>query len=156
MSWIREFKAFALRGNVVDLAVGMIIGGTFSGIVNSAVRDLIMPVVGLFTGGLDFSQKFIRLGHLPADFEGNPTSFQDLQAAGVPVFGYGNFITVLIHFLILALIVFLIVKGINQLHRTAAQSSQSGVSPAPSEEILLLREIRDALKNGTICTPLNK
>jgi large conductance mechanosensitive channel len=147
MSWIQEFKAFALKGNVMDLAVGVIIGGAFSSIVNSVVKDLIMPIVGLATGGLDFSQLFIRLGALPADFKGNPTALQDLQTAGVAVLGYGHFITVLINFLILAFIIFLMVKGIHKLQQAAIKPAEPAAAPAPTpEDIQLLREIRDAVR----------
>ena len=124
MSMIQEFKNFALKGNVMDLAIGVIIGGAFSTIVNSIVKDLIMPVVGLATGGLDFSNLFIRLGHVPATFKGNPDSYKDLQTAGIAVFGYGAFITVLINFIILAFIIFLMVKFINNLHKTSPDGAR--------------------------------
>jgi large conductance mechanosensitive channel len=146
MSMIKEFKEFALKGNVMDLAVGVIIGGAFSTIVNSVVKDLIMPVVGLALGGLDFSNKFIRLGTIPPSYKGNPESYKDLQTAGVAVFGYGSFITVLINFIILAFIIFLMVKFINNLRKPAPAAP---AEPAPTpEDVLLLREIRDSLKNS--------
>jgi large conductance mechanosensitive channel len=146
MSMIKEFKEFALKGNVMDLAVGVIIGGAFSTIVNSVVKDLIMPVVGLALGGLDFSNKFIRLGDIPPSYKGNPESYKDLQTAGVAVFGYGSFITVLINFIILAFIIFLMVKFINNLRKPAPAAP---AEPAPTpEDVLLLREIRDSLKNS--------
>ncbi|EDZ98965.1 large conductance mechanosensitive channel protein [Burkholderia sp. H160] len=145
MSMIQEFKEFALKGNVMDLAVGVIIGGAFSTIVNSVVKDLIMPVVGLATGGLDFSNMFIRLGHVPATYKGNPESYKDLQTAGVAVIGYGSFITVLINFIILAFIIFLMVKFINKL-RKEPQAAPAEPPPTP-EDVLLLRDIRDTLKN---------
>ncbi|MCY0388046.1 large conductance mechanosensitive channel protein MscL [Robbsia sp. Bb-Pol-6] len=144
MSIVREFRDFAIKGNVVDLAVGVIIGGAFSTIVNSVVKDMIMPVVGLAVGGLDFSNLFIRIGHLPETFHGNPASYADLQKAGVAAIGYGNFLTVLLNFIILAFIIFLMVKGINRL-RTAAHLEQAAAAPAIAEEVLLLRDIRDAL-----------
>jgi large conductance mechanosensitive channel len=144
MSMIQEFKEFALKGNVMDLAVGVIIGGAFSTIVNSIVKDLIMPVVGVVAGGLDFSNKFIRLGNIPATFKGNPDSYKDLQAAGVAVFGYGSFITVLINFIILALIIFMMVKFINNLRRPHDEAPAAPA--APPEDVLLLREIRDTLR----------
>jgi large conductance mechanosensitive channel len=142
MSMIDEFKNFALKGNVMDLAVGVIIGGAFSTIVNSIVKDLIMPVVGLATGGLDFSNLFVRLGNIPPTFKGNPDSYKDLQTAGIAVFGYGSFITVLINFIILAFIIFLMVKFINNLKKP-----QESAPAATPEDVLLLREIRDSLKN---------
>jgi large conductance mechanosensitive channel len=144
MSLVQEFKEFALKGNVMDLAVGVIIGGAFSTIVNSVVKDLIMPVVGLATGGLDFSNKFVLLGHIPDNFKGNPDSYKDLQTAGVAAFGYGSFITVAINFIILAFIIFMMVKFINKLR---APEPAAPAAPAPTpEDVLLLREIRDSLK----------
>jgi len=144
MGIVKEFREFAVKGNVMDLAVGVIIGGAFSTIVNSIVKDLIMPIVGVATGGLDFSNKFIRLGDIPPSFKGNPDSFKDLQSAGVAVFGYGSFLTAVINFVILALIVFAIVKFMNSLRK---QEEAAPAAPAaPPEDIVLLREIRDALK----------
>lgn len=144
MGIVKEFREFAVKGNVMDLAVGVIIGGAFSTIVNSVVKDLIMPIVGVATGGLDFSNKFIRLGDIPPSFKGNPDSFKDLQTAGVAVFGYGSFITALINFLILAIIVFGIVKFMNSLRQTK-EAAPAEPPPTP-EDVLLLREIRDSLK----------
>ena len=144
MGMVKEFREFAVKGNVMDLAVGVIIGGAFSTIVNSVVKDLIMPIVGVATGGLDFSNKFIRLGDIPPSFKGNPDSFKDLQTAGVAVFGYGSFITALINFLILAIIVFGIVKFMNSLRQTK-EAAPAEPPPTP-EDVLLLREIRDSLK----------
>ena len=146
MSMLEEFKSFAVKGNVMDLAVGVIIGGAFSGIVNSVVKDLIMPVVGVVTGGLDFSNKFVRLGDIPASFKGNPDSYKDLQAAGVAALGYGSFITVLINFVILAFIIFLMVKFINKLREPSEAPAPAAPAPTP-EDVLLLREIRDSLKS---------
>jgi large conductance mechanosensitive channel len=145
MSMIQEFKEFALKGNVMDLAVGVIIGGAFSTIVNSVVKDLIMPVVGVATGGLDFSNLFVRLGHIPASYKGNPESYKDLQTAGVAVFGYGSFITATINFIILAFIIFVMVKFINKLRKEPQAAPVE--PPPPPEDVLLLREIRDSLKN---------
>jgi large conductance mechanosensitive channel len=144
----QEFKQFAIKGNVMDLAVGLIIGGAFSTIVNSIVKDLIMPIVGIVSGDIDFSNKFFRLGHIPATFKGNPDSYKDLQTAGVAVFGYGSFITVVLNFVILAFIVFLIVKFINRLRELEAKPADAAPAapPPPSEDVLLLREIRDELK----------
>lgn len=143
MSMIDEFKSFAMKGNVMDLAVGVIIGGAFSGIVNSLVKDLIMPVVGVATGGLDFSNKFVRLGDIPSTFKGNPDSYKDLQAAGVAAFGYGSFITVVINFIILAFIIFLMVKFINKLR----EPEPAAAPAATPEDTVLLREIRDSLRS---------
>jgi large conductance mechanosensitive channel len=139
MGFASEFKAFALKGNVMDLAVGVIIGAAFGKIVDSIVNDLIMPVVGRFLGGLDFSNYFIALKEVPA---GTAMTVEAVKKAGVPVFAYGNFITIAINFLILAFIIFMMVKQVNRLKREAPP-------PAPAatpEDIVLLREIRDALR----------
>jgi len=141
MSFATEFKEFALKGNVVDLAVGVIIGAAFGKIVDSVVKDLILPFVGRIFGGLDFSNYFIALGNPPANYSG-PSTYEALSKAGVPLFAYGNFITVAINFIILAFIIFVMVKQINRLKNEAP-------APAPAatpEDVLLLREIRDALK----------
>src|SRR6187551_3390112 len=116
MSFAREFREFAVKGSVVDLAVGVIIGGAFGKIVDSLVKDLIMPIVGAIFGGLDFSQWFLMLGKPPAGYAG-PMTYEALTKAGVPLFAYGNFITVAINFIILAFIIFLMVKQINRLKR---------------------------------------
>lgn len=148
MSFLKEFRSFAVKGNVVDLAVGVIIGGAFSQIVNSIVKDLIMPVVGVVVGGLNFSNLFIRLGSIPPNFKGNPNSYSDLQQAGVAVFGYGAFITVLVNFLILAFIIFMMVRAINRVRDSLSASQEAPADAAPAatpEDIVLLREIRDAL-----------
>jgi large conductance mechanosensitive channel len=142
-----EFKEFAVKGNVVDLAVGVIIGGAFGKIVDSVVNHLIMPLVGRVVGGLDFSNYFILLANPPSDFKG-PMTFEALSKAGVPMFAYGSFLTVLLNFLILAFIIFLMVKQINRLKReSAAAPAPAPTEPAPTpEDIQLLREIRDALQ----------
>ena len=141
MSIGTEFKEFAMKGNVVDLAVGVIIGAAFGKIVDSLVRDLIMPVVGRIFGGLDFSSYFILLANPPADYKGAMT-YDALSKAGVPLFAYGNFITVALNFIILAFVIFIMVKQINKLRKDAPPAA-----PAPTaEEVLLLREIRDSLK----------
>jgi large conductance mechanosensitive channel len=144
MSFASEFKAFALKGNVMDLAVGVIIGGAFGKIVDSLVKDLIMPIVGKVFGGLDFSSYFVMLGNPPADYKGAMT-YADLTKAGVPLFAYGNFITVAVNFMILAFIIFMMVRQINRLQ--AAEPPAPPAPPAPTpEDVVLLREIRDALK----------
>ena len=137
---LEEFKKFAMRGNVVDLAVGVIIGAAFGKIVDSIVKDLIMPIVGRVFGGLDFSNFFVMLANPPAGYNG-PMTYEALTKAGVPLFAYGNFITVTINFVILAFVVFLMVKQINKLKR-----EQPAAPPPTPEEIVLLREIRDGLK----------
>ena len=138
MSMMDEFKTFALKGNVMDLAVGVIIGAVFGKIVDSIVGDLIMPVVGRIFGGLDFSNILIVLGDNPNKL----TSLADLKKAGIATFAYGNFFTVLINFLILAWIIFMMVKAMNKMKK-----AEPAPTPAPPpEDVLLLREIRDSLK----------
>ncbi|MEG2048659.1 MAG: large conductance mechanosensitive channel protein MscL [Comamonas sp.] len=142
MGMMQEFREFAIKGNVMDLAVGVIIGGAFGKIVDSVVSDLIMPVVGLIFGKLDFSNLFVVLGTAP---DGVPRTLDALRKAGVPVFAYGNFITVAVNFLILAFIIFIMVKQINRLKREAPAAPEA---PAPTpEDVVLLREIRDSLRN---------
>lgn len=142
MSFLSEFKQFAIKGNVIDLAVGVIIGGAFGKIVDSVVKDLIMPVIGRVLGGLDFSNFFILLKDPPPGYKGAMT-YADLTAAGVPLFAYGNFVTVALNFLILAVIIFVMVKQINRLK--LVQPEPAAPAPTP-EDVLLLREIRDSLK----------
>ena len=138
MSMLQEFKEFAVKGNVMDLAVGVIIGAAFGKIVDSVVNDLIMPIVGRVTGGLDFSSYYIALKEVPA---GTPATLDAVKKAGVPVFAYGNFITIVLYFIILAWIIFIMVKWINRLKKEAPAAP-----PAEPEDVKLLREIRDALK----------
>ncbi|KKW68478.1 large-conductance mechanosensitive channel [Lampropedia cohaerens] len=140
MSFMQEFREFAIKGNVIDLAVGVIIGSAFGKIVDSVVKDLIMPLVGLVFGRLDFSNLFIALAEAPA---GTAPSLEAYRAAGVPVFAYGNFITIALNFLILAFIIFLMIKQINRLKREEPAPAPA----APPEEVVLLREIRDNLRN---------
>lgn len=144
MSVVQEFREFAIKGNVIDLAVGVIIGGAFGKIVDSVVSDLIMPVVGLVFGKLDFSNLFMALGPVP---DGTANTLDALRKAGVPVFAYGSFITVAVNFLILAFIIFMMVKQINRLKRQPVDSAPAtpAAPPPPAEDILLLREIRDSL-----------
>jgi large conductance mechanosensitive channel len=138
---IQEFKAFAVKGNVVDLAVGVIIGGAFGKIVDSVVGDLMMPIVGAVIGKLDFSNMFLALGTVPP---GTGMTLDALKKAGVPVFAYGSFITVAVNFAILAFIIFMMVKQINRIRR--AEEAPAAAPAATPEDILLLREIRDNLK----------
>ena len=139
---LKEFREFAIKGNVIDLAVGVIIGGAFGKIVGSVVDDLIMPVVGKLVGNMDFSNLFLVLGDVPA---GTALTLAELKKAGVPVFAYGNFITVALNFLILAFAIFLMVKQINRLKRSEPAPAPAAPPPTP-EDVLLLREIRDSLK----------
>ena len=144
MSFTSEFKEFALKGNVMDLAVGVIIGGAFGKIVDSLVKDIIMPIVGKIFGGLDFSNYFILLGNPPADFKGAMT-YADLSKTGVPILAYGSFITVAINFFILAFIIFMMVRQINAMKKAEPPAPPAPPAPTP-EDVVLLREIRDALR----------
>ncbi|MDW5444038.1 large conductance mechanosensitive channel protein MscL [Polaromonas sp. SM01] len=142
MGMMQEFKEFAIKGSVVDLAVGVIIGAAFGKIVDSVVSDLILPVVGAVIGKIDFSNLFIVLGSVPA---GTAMTLDSLKKAGVPVFAYGNFITVAVNFAILAFIIFLMIKQINRMKK---ETPAAPAAPAPTpEDVVLLREIRDSLKN---------
>ena len=138
MSMSSEFKEFIMKGNVMDLAVGFIIGAAFAKIVDSLVNDIIMPIVGKITGGVDFSNMFVPLADIPA---GNAGTYAALKAAGVPMLAYGNFITIVINFVILAFIIFMMVKQVNKMKKAAPAAPA-----ATPDDILLLREIRDALK----------
>lgn len=142
MKLLHEFREFAVKGNVVDLAVGVIIGAAFAKIVDSLVGDVIMPFVGAIFGKLDFSSYFLTLGPVPA---GTAMTLDALKKAGVPVFAWGNFITVAVNFLILAFIIFLMVKQINRLRRQHANTPAAEPAPPP-EDVVLLREIRDSLR----------
>jgi large conductance mechanosensitive channel len=136
---LQEFKTFAIKGNVMDLAVGVIIGAAFGKIVDSIVGDLIMPIIGRVTGGLDFSSYYVALKEPPP---GTAMTLDALKKASVPVFAYGSFITIALNFVILAFIIFIMVKWINKL-----KAAEPAPPPAPEpDEVKLLREIRDALK----------
>ena len=141
MGMMQEFRDFAVKGNVIDLAVGVIIGGAFGKIVGSLVDDVIMPIVGSVFGKLDFSNLFITLGDVP---QGTAQTLAAMKEAGVPVLAYGNFITVAINFIILAFIIFMMVKQINRLKRE--EEAAPAAPEAPPEDVLLLREIRDSLR----------
>jgi large conductance mechanosensitive channel len=141
MSGFREFIA---RGNVLDLAVAVIIGAAFATIVTSLTDDIIMPVVGWLFGGLDFSNYFIRLGDIPAGFKGDPNDYAALKEAGVAMLGYGQFLTALVNFVILAFIIYRLVKAASRMQRPAAEPAP----PVPTDELLVLREIRDELRTG--------
>jgi large conductance mechanosensitive channel len=139
MSFMSEFKEFAVKGNAMDLAVGVIIGAAFGKIVDSIVNDLIMPIVGAVFGGFDFSNMFIALAKVP---DGVAMTLAEVKKAGVPVFAYGNFLTILLNFIILAFIVFMLVKQLNRLKKEAPPAAPA----ATPEDVVLLREIRDSLK----------
>ena len=138
---LREFRDFIARGDVLDLAVAVIIGAAFATITASLTGDVIMPALGAMFGGLDFSSYFTLLGPIPAEYAGSPTDYAALKKAGVPVLGWGQFITVVINFLILAFVIFLIVRAANRMK--AKQEEGPAADPA---EVVLLREIRDELK----------
>jgi large conductance mechanosensitive channel len=142
MGMMQEFRDFAVKGNVIDLAVGVIIGGAFGKIVDSLVKDMIMPVVGKIFGGFNFTEKFIMLAAPAKPVEGAAT-YESLTKAGASLFAYGNFITILINFVILAFIIFWMVKAINKAKGGA--NMDAAAAPTP-EDVLLLREIRDSLK----------
>lgn len=146
MTMLQEFKEFAVKGNVIDLAVGVIIGAAFSKIVDSMVRDLIMPLVGAVIGKLDFSNLYWVLGSIPP---GTENTLDALQKAGIPVFAYGNFITTAVNFAILAFIIFLMVKQVNRLKRAEPAPANPPATVATPEDIVLLREIRDSLARST-------
>jgi len=146
MKMLQEFKEFAIKGNMMDMAVGIIIGAAFSGIVSSLVKDVIMPVATLIVGkDLDFTNLYVVLGPIP---EGVANTYQSLKDAGVPLLAYGNFITVLLNFIILAFLIFMLVKAMNNLRRKHQESPQPTVPKAEPEDIVLLREIRDSLKKS--------
>lgn len=138
MSFVQEFKAFAMRGNVVDLAVAVVIGAAFGKIVDSLVKDIVMPVVGSLTGGVDFKHLYLNLGGETY------ASLEAAEAAGAPLVKYGLFINSTVNFVIIAFAIFLVVKGINSFKR---QEAAAPAAPPPTpEDIALLREIRDSLK----------
>ena len=139
MGMVHEFKTFIARGNVLDLAVGVIIGAAFGKIVTSLTESVIMPVIGWLFGGMDFANYFVRLGPVPADYAGEPGNYAQLKEAGVPMIGYGDFVTQLINFLIVAWVIFLIVKAANK-------ASPPAEAPAGPSEVELLAEIRDELR----------
>ena len=143
MSMLRDFRDFAVKGNVIDLAVAVIIGGAFGKIVDSLVKDIIMPLIGRVFGGLDFKNYYFMLASPPSGY-GGPMTYDALTKAGVPLLAYGNFLTIVLNFIILAFVIFIMVK------KLAAAKAVVDAAPAPpappSEEVLLLREIRDALR----------
>ncbi len=140
----QEFKAFIARGNVLDLAVAVIIGAAFGTIVTSFTDDLIMPIIGLVTGGADFSSKFLVLGAIPAGYSGSTADYEALKKAGVALFGYGKFLTAVLNFLIIAFVIFQIVRTANKMNKPAPAAPEAPAGPTPSEA--LLAEIRDELR----------
>ncbi|MEO7242986.1 MAG: large conductance mechanosensitive channel protein MscL [Variovorax sp.] len=144
MSMVKEFREFAIKGNVIDLAVAVIIGAAFGKIVDSMVADIIMPLVGLVFGKLDFSNLYVVLGTVPA---GVPNNLDALKKAAVPVLAYGNFITIAVNFFILAFIIFIMVQQVNRLRKKEENAPKE---VTPPEETLLLREIRDSLARPSL------
>jgi large conductance mechanosensitive channel len=139
---MKEFRAFAVKGNVIDLAVGVIIGGAFGKIVDSLVNDIVMPLISTLLGGrIDFTNLFIVLGSVPDNV---PRTFDALKKAGIPIFAYGNFITISINFILLAFVIFQMVKIVNKIRQQDEEPKPA--TPTP-EDIILLREIRDSLKS---------
>jgi len=145
MAMLTEFKTFIARGNVLDLAVGVIIGGAFGKIVSSLTDDILMPIIGKITGGIDFSSKFVLLGAVPAGYKGSDTDYAALKKAGVAMLGYGSFITAVINFLIMAFVIFLLVRQANRLLPKPEAAPAAPTGPTEDE---LLAEIRDALKKA--------
>lgn len=141
---LREFREFVARGNVLDLAVAVIIGAAFATITTSLTDDVIMPAVGAVFGGLDFTSHFMLLGPVPASYHGSLTDYAALKAAGAPVLGWGAFVTKVMNFLILAFIIFLIVRSANKMMK--AQAEAPAESPPEAADVTLLREIRDELR----------
>ena len=138
---MKEFRAFAVKGNVIDLAVGVIIGGAFGKIVDSLVNDIVMPLISALLGGrIDFTNLFIVLGTVPDNV---PRNFDALKKAGIPIFAYGNFITISINFILLAFVIFQMVKVVNKIR---LQDEEPKAIPPTPEDVLLLREIRDSLR----------
>src|SRR3982751_602166 len=137
---VREFRAFIARGNVLDLAVAVIIGAAFAKIATSLTEDIIMPVIGAIFGGLDFSSYFVMLGPVPEGYKGGLKDYAALKAAGAPVLGWGEFVTVVINFVILAFIIFLLIRSASKMMRRAE------VAGGPSE-VVRLTDIRDELRN---------
>lgn len=144
MGLMADFKAFIARGNVLDLAVGVIIGAAFGKIVTSLTEDLIMPVLSLMTGGINFSNQFVILGSVPASYKGSLADYAALKAAGVALFGYGAFVTNVINFVLMAFVIFLLVRAASRM--MAKPEAPAPAAPAGPTEIELLAEIRDALK----------
>ena len=140
MGMAKEFREFAIRGSVVDLAVGVIIGAAFGKIVDSLVNDIVMPVIGRVVGGLNFADYFLALAAIPPNV---PHTLEAVRKAGVPVLAWGNFATVAINFAILAFVIFMMVRQVNRLRR---EPPKDPAPPAPPEDIALLREIRDSLR----------
>ncbi len=145
MGMLGEFREFAVKGSVIDLAVGVIIGAAFGKIVDSLVGDIVMPLIAAVIGRVDFSNLFVVLGSAPP---GTAMTLDALKKAGVPVLAYGNFLTILVNFILLAFVIFLMVKQVNRLRRQPKPADAP--PPAPPEDVMLLREIRDSLRRPNV------
>jgi large conductance mechanosensitive channel len=148
MGMLDEFKAFAVKGNVVDMGVGIVIGAAFTTIVTSFVNDIVNPILGVITGGVDFSNFFVNLG--PGEY----ASLAEAQAAGAPTVNYGLFVNAIISFLIVAWILFFDIRSINKLKKQAEEAPAPPATPAPPADVRLLTEIRDLLARGTTAGPV--
>lgn len=150
---LKEFKAFIARGNVLDLAVAVIIGAAFGKIVTSLTEDILMPIIGKIFGGLDFSSYFLVLGEVPANLAGS-SDYAALKKAGVPLLGYGQFVTVAVNFLIIAFIIFMLVRTVNKLVTAVEKEKAEGTAEPAADpaDVVLLREIRDELKKRNVGT----
>ena len=142
-----EFKKFISRGNVIDLAVGVIIGGAFALITKSPTDDIIMPLISWMFGGFDFSSYFVRLGPIPEGYAGSLDNYAELKEAGVLLWGYGQFVTVVVNFLILAFIIFLMVRAVNRINAKDPETEATKPT-SPPEDIILLKQIRDELRQA--------
>lgn len=147
MSMLDEFKDFAVKGNVVDMGVGIVIGAAFTTIVSSFVKDIINPIIGVVTGGIDFSNFFVNLG------AGDYASLAEAEAAGAPTLNYGLFVNACIGFLIVAWILFFLIRATNRLRKQAEEAPASPATPEPAADVRLLTEIRDILSHGTVAGP---
>ncbi len=148
MSLMSEFKTFAVKGNAIDLAVGVIIGAAFGKIVDSLVNDLIMPIIARLLGGkFDFSNLYVLLGEIPA---GTPNTLDALKKAGVPVFAWGSFLTILINFILMAFVIFMLVRYLNKVKDTVLGEEAAAAPAAPPATEVLLAEIRDELKKRAV------
>ncbi|KTT64609.1 large conductance mechanosensitive channel protein MscL [Sphingomonas sanguinis] len=143
---LKEFRAFIARGNVLDLAVAVIIGAAFSKIVTSLTDDVLMPVIGKIFGGLDFSSYFVRMGPIPANYAGSLTDYAALKKAGVPLLGYGAFVTQAVNFVIVAFIIFLLIRTVNRATAMFEKDKAAAEPKAEPADVALLREIRDELR----------
>lgn len=150
MALVGEFKKFIARGNVLDLAVGVMIGAAFGGIVTSLTENLIMPVIGWIFGNIDFSNYFIVLGDIPASYTGNPADYAALKAAGVAMLGYGAFITQIVNFLIIAFVLFMLVRSVNKVIDSVKKEEAEAEAAAPDPQLTALQDILTELRKPRV------